>query len=93
MTAREREVLRLWALLQPMEVRGLINATQLEEALNEQRTSGRFFGEILVARGISSEEQIAKALSAQLGFAFVDLKEISIEPKALELVSREVCDK
>ena len=30
--------------------RGLINATQLEEALSEQRASGRFFGEILVGR-------------------------------------------
>ncbi len=73
--------------------RGLINAVQLEEALDEQRATGRFFGEVLVARGVSSEEQIARALSEQLGFAFVDLKEINIEPKALDLVPRELCDK
>ena len=73
--------------------RGLINAAQLEEALNEQRSTGRFFGEVLVSRGVSSEEQIARALSEQLGFAFVDLKEITLEPKALELVPRELCEK
>ena len=73
--------------------RGLINAAQLEEALNEQRSTGRFFGEILVARGVSSEEQIARALSEQLGFAFVDLKDTRIEPKALDLVPREMCEK
>ncbi len=73
--------------------RGMITPEQLEEALNEQRASGRFFGEILVSRGVSSEEQIARVLSEQLGFAFVDLKEIEIEPKAVELVPRDLCEK
>jgi type IV pilus assembly protein PilB len=73
--------------------RGLINVAQLEESLSEQRVTGKFFGEILVTRGVSTEEQIAKALSEQLGFAFVDLKNINVEPKAMELIPRELCDK
>ena len=70
---------------------GAITQEQLNEALQEQKVSGRFIGEILVARGATSEEQIAKSLSEQLGFAFVDLSNITIEPRAIELVPEELC--
>lgn len=70
---------------------GIISAVQLEEALNEQRLTGRFFGEILVGRGITTEENIAKSLSEQLGFAYVDVASMDIEPTALKLVSKELC--
>ena len=73
--------------------RGLISAPQLEEVIKEQLSTGRFVGELLVARGILSEEQIARALSEQLGFAFVDLKTIEPEAKALELIGRDICEK
>ncbi len=72
---------------------GMITLAQLEDALSEQRVTGRFFGEVLVGRGVSSEEQIARALSEQLGFAFVDVSEMNVEPKALELVPRDMCEK
>ncbi|MCK5306930.1 MAG: Flp pilus assembly complex ATPase component TadA [Candidatus Omnitrophica bacterium] len=65
---------------------GIITPNDLNEALQEQSRSGRFIGEILVARGAATEEQVAKCLSQQLGFAFVDLSEINVEPKALALV-------
>ena len=73
--------------------RGLITPLQLEEALGEQGLTGRFFGEILVGRGILSEEKIAKVLSEQLGFGYVDLREIILEPKAVEKVPRGLCEK
>ncbi len=73
--------------------RGIINSVQLEGALAEQHATGRFFGEILVGRGETSEEEIARSLSEQLGFAYVDVAEITIEPKAVELVPKEVCQK
>ena len=73
--------------------RGLITPLQLEEALGEQGLTGRFFGEILVGRGVLSEERIARTLSEQLGYGYVDLKEIIVEPKALEKVGRELCEK
>src|SRR3989338_5012882 len=72
---------------------GIITLVQLEEALAEQRTTGRFFGEILVSRGEVTEEEIARSLSEQLGFAYVDVSEITIEPQAVELVPKEVCQK
>src|SRR5262245_59094882 len=73
--------------------KGMITPLQLEEALGEQGLTGRFFGEILVGKGLATEEKIAKTLSEQLGFGYVDLKEIILEPKALELVPRELCEK
>ena len=73
--------------------RGLLTPAQLEDALGEQGLTGRFFGEILVGRGVLTEEKIARALSEQLGFGFVDLKEMNVEQKALELVPREICEK
>ena len=48
---------------------GIITPKDLNEALQEQSRSGRFIGEILVARGAATEEQVAKCLSQQLGFA------------------------
>src|SRR5262245_60948582 len=73
--------------------RGLITPLQLEEALGEQGLTGRFFGEILVGRGVLTEEKIARTLSEQLGFGYVDLNGIILEPKALEKVPREICEK
>src|SRR3989338_2450866 len=72
---------------------GIITLVQLEEALTEQRSTGRFFGEILVSRGEVTEEEIARSLSEQLGFAYVDVGEITIELKAIELVPKDVCQK
>lgn len=72
---------------------GMITSRQLEEALHEQKRTGRFISEILVSRGEASEEQIAQSLSQQLGFAFVNLSEMSIEPKAKELIPEEICNK
>ena len=71
--------------------RGIITAKQLEEALAEQRSSGRFIGETLVSRGVTSEEQVAQVLSDQLGLAFVDLNSMAIEPKARQSVAEELC--
>ncbi len=73
--------------------KGLINSDQLEQALGGQKLTGKFFGEILVSRGFVSEEQIAKTLSEQLGFAFVDVLSMPIDPKAMELITKEQCIK
>lgn len=45
--------------------RGLISASDLEEALEEQRTSGQRLGEILVSRGNLSRLELASALADQ----------------------------
>src|SRR5215470_15877146 len=45
--------------------RGLISAIQLEDALEEQKKSGRRLGEILVATGRLSRLELASALADQ----------------------------
>jgi len=72
---------------------GIVTKEQLSEALEEQKLSGRFIGEILVSRGVATEEQIARCLSEQLGLAFVDLSDMDIEPRAVKLVSEELCSR
>ncbi len=72
---------------------GIITKRQLDEALQEQKLTGRFIGEILISRGAASEDKIIQCSSEQLGFAFVNLSEMDIEPKAKELVPEEICTK
>jgi len=72
---------------------GVITQRQLEEALKEQSVTGRFIGEVLVSRSAASEQQVTQSLSEQLGFAFVDLANMAIEPEARDVVQEELCSK
>lgn len=71
--------------------RGLITEEQRSQALSEQRSSGRFFGTIVVANGWASEEDVARSLSEQVGLAYVDISSQPIDPNALNVISEELC--
>lgn len=58
---------------------------ELRSALAEQRESGRRLGEILVARGTSDEEAVARSLADQLSLPFVAAP-LEPAPDALDLV-------
>jgi len=73
--------------------KGIITRKQLEEALQDQKSSGEFLGSILVGKKYASEHLIAKALSEELGLAFMDLSKYSIEASAIKLVPEAVCRK
>ena len=60
---------------------GLLTDTQLQEALDEQRKSGRKLGRVFVEKGFVSEEQISTALARQLQVPFVNLKHFSLKPE------------
>lgn len=64
----------------------LITEEQLRTALQEQATSRRLLGEILVDRGYVSDVDIAKCLSEQLGVPFVDLDTYQVDPEVVGLV-------
>ncbi len=53
--------------------RGIINQSQLDQALNTQRDKGGLIGEILVELGFVKEEDIAQSLTAQYGFPYLPL--------------------
>ena len=59
---------------QLMVERGLVTEEQIEEALREQRSSGRKLGETLIAQGVITSEDLAAVLADHLGVPFVDLR-------------------
>ena len=72
--------------------RGLIDGDQLNSALSHQRQWGMRLGTALVAKGFVAEGMLTRVLSESLGFPMVDLSRVVIDTKALQLVSRRVCE-
>lgn len=70
-----------------------ITEEQLEQALAEQKTSGRRLGEILMDQGLVTEDTMAQILSAQLGYPIVDLQGIDIAPDIKALIPSSVLKK
>ncbi len=59
---------------------GYINKEQLNEALAEQKRSGRMLGQVLLENRYASEEQIARTLAAQMKLPFIDLQRFEVNP-------------
>ena len=72
---------------------GLISEEQLKKALELQKGSGKKLGETLVDAGMVTEENIAGVLSRQLGYASIDLQNITVDKAVLDLVTASVLKK
>ena len=72
---------------------GLINETQLTEALGEQRVTGNKLGEILVKKGWVTREEIEKNLTQQKGISFFNLSGYIVEPEVVKLIPEEFARK
>lgn len=70
---------------------GVITETQRSAALARQREEGGLFGQILVTEGVCSREDIGAALKQQGPITGVDLRQVTIDPAALKLVTRDGC--
>jgi hypothetical protein len=68
---------------------GLVSEAQVDEALFESGQTGERVGEILVRRGLLSEEHLAKTLAEQWGLSYVDRASIWFDGDALARLSRE----
>ena len=64
----------------------LISQTQLEEALADQKKSGRKLGRILIEQGYVEENLILEVLSRQLNIPFVDLLHYKFQPQVIKLL-------
>ncbi|MFT3858372.1 MAG: ATPase, T2SS/T4P/T4SS family [Aquabacterium sp.] len=64
----------------------LITDEQLEQALGEQRSSGRKLGEVLIDHGWITEAQIAKAVARQLRAPYIDLAHFPLRPELAQLL-------
>lgn len=69
---------------------GLINPHQLEEALQEQKTTGEKIGEVLLRKGWLAVEELNRALAMRIGVSIFDLSNYIISPEVVELIPQDV---
>ncbi|HXN55091.1 MAG TPA: hypothetical protein VN874_02390, partial [Myxococcales bacterium] len=72
---------------------GLIDEHQLQSALGHQKQWGGKIGGVLVQKGFCTEANVVTALSQHLGMPIVRLAEVTIDPRAQKVVSRQVAEK
>ena len=82
-----------WRIGEILVQKKLSSWEQLSEALDEQKRTKEFTGEILIRKGFIAPIFFYKALSDQYQMRFIDLKRTHINPKAVELLPRSVCEK
>jgi len=68
----------------------IINATQLEHALQVQGERGGLIGQLLVSMGYATEEDIAQAITVQYGFPYLPLKGYEIDENVVKLIPEHV---
>jgi type IV pilus assembly protein PilB len=71
---------------------GVITDDGLRRALGEHKSTGERLGAVLVRLGLATEEQVAKAIAFQLGFAFVDVADVRPDAAALALIPQDIAD-
>ncbi len=67
---------------------GLITEDQLQLALKEKKEKQKL-GDVLLEQGIITEQQLIEVLEFQLGVPHVSLYRYPIDPKVLEIVSKQ----
>ena len=70
--------------------RGSVSLQDLEKALNDQQGKTILLGDLLLARGLVSREDLAVTLKELLGIEYVDLRSVKIDPAAVKLMTRAV---
>lgn len=70
--------------------KGVISEDQLRIALQEQETSQENIGRVLVSLGFVTEATIRDVLSEAQGAETVDLRQINVDPEALNLIPMEI---
>lgn len=69
---------------------GFISQSQLEDALNKQKGSGKMLGDIVLEMGLVSETQLAQALSIRLKVPFVDLSSVKVSTEAVSKIPEAI---
>jgi type II secretory ATPase GspE/PulE/Tfp pilus assembly ATPase PilB-like protein len=72
----------------------LVTEAQLAEALKEQKKKRKgALGEILVKKGVIEKTEIQQCLAKKLGIPFVNLREFTVEPNVVGLISAAIAFK
>ena len=64
----------------------IISAQQLDQALTEQKKSGRKLGQVLIETGCLNEDALLTFLSEQLNVPFVELAHYNFEPDTIKII-------
>ena len=72
---------------------GIVNAQQLDIALQKQAATGDYLGEILIHLGYASATDVYRVLSRQRGIPYVDVALVDIPPEVLDAIPREFAEK
>lgn len=70
-------------------LKGMISESELEVALCEQKRHYRLLGDILLELGFVKEEEFYPLLGDFLGYPYVDLSKIQVNPECLQLLPPE----
>jgi len=73
--------------------RGVITQEQLEKALEKQKETGDYLGEILIHMEYASAKEVYGVLSRQRGIPYVDIANLDIAPEVLEMIPRDFAEK
>ncbi|MBN2246307.1 MAG: type IV-A pilus assembly ATPase PilB [Candidatus Aminicenantes bacterium] len=71
----------------------LLNTEQLQKALDFQKKNDVNMGTAIVNLGYISEEDMAQALSRQLGYPYIDLEQFDVYAEVIELIPVETAKK
>ena len=74
---------------------GFITKEQLARVLEIQEKTGGYLGEILLARGLISEDNFSYGFTLQFGqhLPFINLKNYNIQPEAVKLLSSDFVER
>lgn len=72
---------------------GIINESQLQQALEYQQMWGQRLGSALVAKGFISEEMLMRVLGSTLNMPIVDISRIRLAPDILRIVPTKIAEK
>jgi len=72
---------------------GALSDEQLDQALAEQKSSGRHLGEMLIEQGVVKPATLLKVLSQTLGVAGCQLRHGLIDPTLLSLIGEEEAER
>jgi type IV pilus assembly protein PilB len=81
------------ALAELLVSSNLVDLDQLEQARRDQKTNGGRLTTALVRLGYLKDTQLVEWLGKQYGLPTIDLFGFEVDPEALKMLSRQVCEK
>ncbi len=73
--------------------KGVVNRQQLDLAVEKQKQTGDYLGEILIHMGYADPSEVYRVLARQRGIPYIDLGNVDISTEVLATVPREFAEK